>query len=186
MSVTKDIDDLASEILEFWFSERVSKLWFERSLELDQQITMRFGETYEFAANGEFDDWSSDARSALALVILLDQFPRNMFRGSRRAFESDAKARLVASAALDAGYDEGLSAQERQFLYLPLMHSEHLADQEKCVTLFTTPDLSESLPFALEHRDIIARFGRFPHRNVTLGRENSVEETEFLKIHKGF
>ncbi|MCY1012744.1 DUF924 domain-containing protein [Nannocystis pusilla] len=117
----------------------------------------------------------------MALVILLDQFPRNMFRGTPEAFASDAKAREVANAALDAGHEHALTQEERLFLYLPLEHSEELADQERCVELMRALDETPMwLDYAVRHRDVIARFGRFPHRNAVLGRESTAEECEFL------
>ncbi|WP_338089144.1 DUF924 family protein [Nannocystis pusilla] len=133
------------------------------------------------AASGALDGWGAAPRGALALVILLDQFPRNMFRGTPEAFASDAKAREVANAALDAGHEHALTQEERLFLYLPLEHSEELADQERCVELMRALDETPMwLDYAVRHRDVIARFGRFPHRNAVLGRESTAEECEFL------
>jgi uncharacterized protein (DUF924 family) len=168
-------------VLEFWFSPRIRPKWFVRSDELDREIRDTFGELHARAASGALDGWAASPRGALALVILLDQFPRNMFRGTPEAFATDAKAREVAHAALDAGHDHDLTQEERVFLYLPLEHSEDLADQERCVELMRALDDSPIWhDYAVRHRDVIARFGRFPHRNAILGRESTAEECEFL------
>jgi uncharacterized protein (DUF924 family) len=168
-------------VLDFWFSPRVRPKWFVRSDELDREIRGTFGELHARAASGALDGWGATSRGALALVILLDQFPRNMFRGTPEAFASDAKAREVANAALDAGHEHDLTQEERLFLYLPLEHSEDLADQERCVELMRALDETPMwLDYAVRHRDVIARFGRFPHRNAVLGRESTAEECEFL------
>lgn len=178
--------DPVRQILDFWFSENVEAHWFDPDAGIDRQITERFGGLHDRARAGGLDDWKKQAESALALVILLDQFPRNMFRGSPRAFESDAKAREVSRAALESGFDRLQPPRERAFFYLPLMHSENLPDQDECVRLYRELQYEDHLDFAIEHRDIIARFGRFPHRNKVLGRQSSAEELEFLKSHKGF
>ncbi|MBZ5714686.1 DUF924 family protein [Nannocystis pusilla] len=168
-------------VLEFWFSPRVRPKWFVRSDELDHEIRETFGELHARAAAGALDGWAASPRGALALVILLDQFPRNMFRGTAEAFASDAKAREIAKLALEAGLDHDLSQEERLFLYLPLEHSEDLADQERCVELMRALDETPLWhDYAVRHRDIIARFGRFPHRNAILGRDSTAEECEFL------
>ncbi|HEY8374880.1 MAG TPA: DUF924 family protein [Nannocystis sp.] len=169
------------DVLGFWFSPRVRPQWFVRSDAFDREICERFHEVYVDAAAGALDDWAKTPRGALALVILLDQFPRNMFRGTPAAFGSDAKAREIARAAVDAGLDDSLSQEERLFLYLPFEHSEDLADQERAVALIGA--LTENATwrdYAIRHRDIIARFGRFPHRNAILGRPSTAEEAEFL------
>lgn len=169
------------DVLEFWFSPRVRPKWFVRSDELDQEIRENFSELHARAASGALEGWAATPRGALALVILLDQFPRNMFRGTAEAFASDPQARAVATAAIDAGLDHDLSQEERLFLYLPLEHSEDLADQERCVELMRKLDEEPMwLDYAVRHRDIIARFGRFPHRNSILGRDSTDEESEFL------
>lgn len=177
---------MQQDILNFWFSEPVEAHWFVRSDDLDAQIKQRFSGIYEQAVAGDLSDWKDDANSALALTILLDQFPRNLFRGSPKAFASDAQARDVAKLALDKTYDQAVDAKARQFFYLPLMHSEEIEDQERCVKLYEVLGNDFSLGFAREHRDIVKQFGRFPHRNAVLGRENTQQETEFLKTHIGF
>jgi uncharacterized protein (DUF924 family) len=176
----------ARQILDFWFSEKVEPDWFRVNPALDQQIKQRFGDLYELARAGELSAWLESGETALALVILLDQFPRNMFRGTPRAFESDEQARGVSRVAIDRHFDRQRSAKESSFFYLPLMHSEDLLDQVECVRLYRRAKDEENLKYAIEHHDIIARFGRFPHRNRVLGRRNSDEEEEFLKTHEGF
>ncbi|WP_439271812.1 DUF924 family protein [Pseudochrobactrum sp. HB0163] len=174
------------EILDFWFLPATEAHWFVRSDDLDAQIKQRFYSVYEQAAAGELDQWREEARNALALTIILDQFPRNMFRGTPNAFATDAKAREIANYALDHAYDHRVNVKERAFFYLPLMHSENLPDQQRCVQLYEALGDDYALGFAREHRDIVQRFGRFPHRNAILGRENTAQEAEFLKTHKGF
>lgn len=174
------------EILEFWFSEPTEAHWFIRSDDLDAQIKQRFNVIYEQAIAGELSGWKDDAKNTLALVIVLDQFPRNMFRGSPKAFASDPQACALSKFALDKAYDQVMDVKARQFFYLPFMHSEVVQDQERCVLLYEALGNDFSLGFAREHRDIVREFGRFPHRNAVLGRENTPEETEFLKVHKGF
>ena len=128
---------------------------------------------------GELDSWAGDADGALALLILLDQFPRNAFRGTARMFESDAKARRIARGAIEAGFDQGVEHDLRNFFYLPFAHSENLADQDRCVELARELG-GEELRYAIIHRDIIEKFGRFPHRNEALGRATTPEERKFL------
>lgn len=126
-------------------------------------------------------DWEKAPYSALALVIVLDQFPLNMFRHSPRAFSTEAEARRIAKAAVSQGFDRELTEEQKQFLYMPFMHSENREDQQRSVELFTAAGLKDALPYAIGHKEIVDRFGRFPHRNRTLGRESTPEEIEFLK-----
>ena len=177
----------ARKVLDFWFSDRVEPHWYDPDPQLDAEIVETFGDLYGYAYEGELADWIETAESALALVILLDQFPRNMFRGSSRAFYTDGQARDVSRVALENSFDQQRSPKERTFFYLPLMHSEDLLDQTKCVQLYRKLKVDqEGLDSAIEHCDIIARFGRFPHRNRVLGRDCTEEELEFLGEHKGF
>lgn len=176
----------ARGILDFWFSQEVERDWFHINPVIDQQIRARFGDLYERARAGELSAWLQGSETALALVILFDQFPRNMFRGTPRAFESDELARSASRTAIDRHFDQQRSIKERSFFYLPLEHSEDLLDQIECVQLYRRMKDEENLKYAIEHHDIIARFGRFPHRNKVLGRENSDEEEEFLRTHEGF
>lgn len=173
-------------VLEFWFAEDVRPKWYAKDAAFDRSIVERFGATYEAAHRGKLDDWIEEERGALALIIVLDQFPRNMFRGSPRSFESNEIALAHARTALVRGYGQGMTPAERQFFYLPFMHSEALADQEMSVALYRAMGEAESLKYAILHRDIVARFGRFPHRNAVLGRSTTDDEAEFLKTHSGF
>lgn len=179
-------DTEPDEVVDFWFSERLRPLWFARDEALDREIAERFGPAVEAARAGALDAWRGSARGALALVILLDQFPRNLHRGSARAFASDARAREVAGAAIDAGLDRGLSTEERQFLYMPFMHAEVIDAQQRSMRLFTELGDENTLDYARRHHDVIARFGRFPHRNAVLGRETTADEAAFLEEHGGF
>ncbi|ODT57851.1 MULTISPECIES: DUF924 family protein [Paracoccus] len=174
------------EMLEFWFSDQMRPYWFAKSDDIDKDIAARFSDTYEEAHAGRLDAWMDAPDSALALVIALDQFPRNIHRGGPRSFESNDLALRHARTALDQGHDLGQPAERRQFFYLPFMHSEDLADQDRSVALYEQLGNDHSLHFAREHRDIVARFGRFPHRNAILGRDSTPEESEFLKTHSGF
>lgn len=170
------------DVLDFWFKEISSESWFKTEPALDAIVRERFEETWRAARMGTLQNWANSKDGALAYVILLDQFPRNMFRGSADAYATDGLAREAARHAIARGFDLELPASARSFLYLPLMHSEHLADQEDCVRL-TLERLGEahfSYPFAVRHHDAIARFGRFPARNSALGRQSSREEIEFL------
>ena len=174
------------EVLDFWFKETPKELWFEKNTAFDKKVTEKFAKTYDHAVAGELDEWKDAAKSCLALIIVLDQFPRNMFRDSPKAFAHDALARDATKHALEEGYEELLKGAEKSFLIMPLMHSEYLNDQEMCLQLFSSWGYKTNVQFAKEHRDIIKRFGRFPHRNKVLGRKNTPEEEEFLKTHKGF
>ncbi len=166
-------------IVDFW-RDLGSERWFARDDELDATIAQRFGDVYERAAAGELDGWADEPNGALALVLILDQFPRNMFRGTPRAFETDAKALQLAKAALARGDHYHVGEDVNQFFALPLMHSENLEDQEACVRWMGEIG-EENVPYAEEHRDIVARFGRFPHRNTILGRATTSEEQAFLE-----
>ena len=177
----------AAKVLDFWFNETDRQNWFERSDAFDQVICDRFAEAVETARGGGFADWHDTAQGCLAVIILIDQLSRNIYRESPLAWSADDVALSCTRQALVRKYDTGLGLDERKFLYMPLMHSEVLADQEQCVELFRTlaaegaEDGDLSLEFAIRHRDIIARFGRFPHRNETLGRERAPEEIKFLE-----
>ncbi len=180
------------EVLAFWFGTpdspelgRPRKCWFEKSALFDAEIRSRFLGLYERAAAGELEAWRRSPLSALALAIVLDQFPRNMFRGEARAFASDALASRVARGIVGSGFDAVLRPVERWFAYLPFEHAEDLAAQRRSLALFDglaqDGDSAGTLDYALRHYEIIARFGRFPHRNAILGRESTPEEIEFLK-----
>ena len=165
-------------MLAFW-RDAGPKKWFRKDAAFDSEFRERFLAAHEAAARGELDAWPPTADGTLALLILLDQFPRNAFRGSERMFATDAKALQLAQRAIAAGVDQTADAQLRNFFYLPLMHSEALADQQQAVAL-TEPLGAEAHRFAILHRDIIERFGRFPHRNAVLGRATTPAERAFL------
>lgn len=167
-----------ADVLGFWRHAGPER-WFRKDAAFDSEFRARFLGAHDAACRGELDDWAGDAEGALALVILLDQFPRNAFRGTSRMFESDAKAREVARGALRSGFDAQTEAQLRNFFYLPFMHSEQLADQDLALEL-TRKLGDEAARHARMHRDIIERFGRFPHRNALLGRATTPEEQRFL------
>jgi uncharacterized protein (DUF924 family) len=169
------------EVLDFWFDPSSQAHWFEPSATFDQAVVARFGDLHRRAASGDLGAWQSCAEGCVALCILLDQAPRQLFRGEARAFATDAKALAVAQRALAEDFDRQLPVEQRQFLYLPLMHSERLADQERCVALYEAEELRHNLHHAAEHADLIRRFGRFPHRNAGLGRASTAEEEAYLR-----
>jgi len=179
---------ITTKVLSFWFGEphkpgygEPRAFWFQSTPEIDQQIRDLFSNDYEDAKAGRLDAMLQKAEDCLALVIILDQFPRNMFRGTAQAFDTDAKALRIATLAISNGFDKELSLFQAKFLYLPFMHSEKLGDQNECVRLFEALGEPQGLDYARKHRDIIARFGRFPHRNAILGRISTPEEIKFLK-----
>ncbi|HRC73358.1 MAG TPA: DUF924 family protein [Candidatus Competibacter sp.] len=174
------------EIIAFWFAEPAQALWFNSTPEFDRTLRERFLPTYRAAASGQLTDWERTPAGALALTIVLDQFPLNMFRGQPESFATEAAARAVAERALALGFDRHLTPAERLFLYLPFMHGETPADQERSVQLFERLGLEDSARFAHHHRDLIVRFGRFPHRNAILGRDSTPEETAYLNSPEAF
>lgn len=174
------------EVLAFWFGELAPQDWFSVSPDTDAAIGQRFTGLHHALAAGLDAEAVDDARTALAAIIVLDQFPRNIHRGSMQAFATDDLALRIARRAVDRRLDDALEPQEKQFLYMPFMHSEVVADQERGVDLFRTLGNEDALKYAIEHRDIIARFGRFPHRNRALGRQSTPEEMAFLETHPGY
>lgn len=171
-----------TEIASFW-RETGAARWFAKDAALDAEIVRRFEPAHHAAARGELNSWTETPAGALALLLLLDQFPRNIWRGSAHAFATDPLARAIARNALDAGHDFATDADLRVFFYLPFEHSEALDDQHLCLTRCTALDAageSQWSNWAALHRDIIVRFGRFPHRNAALGRESTAEEHEYL------
>lgn len=166
-------------IVEFWWNAGPEK-WFAKDEAFDQTIRNRFLDIYEQAASGRLDEWMEEPTGALALVILLDQFPRNMFRGTPRVYETDERAKAIGVMALERGDHETVSEEINQFLAIPLMHSEKLEDQDACIAWMKRVGTKENVTYAEHHRDIIARFGRFPHRNAILGRESTEAEQAFL------
>ncbi|HET7888729.1 MAG TPA: DUF924 family protein [Bradyrhizobium sp.] len=167
------------DVLAFW-REAGPERWYTRDDAFDASLRERFLDLWQEAVAGRLSSWEDSDDGTLALVIVLDQFPRNMFRGTAQAFASDGRAREVAARALGRGVDQRVQPPMRQFLYLPFMHSEELADQIRCVILFQAGDDRENLRYAEEHADIIRRFGRFPHRNGALGRLTTPDEQAFL------
>jgi uncharacterized protein (DUF924 family) len=168
-----------ADVLAFWRAAGPDK-WFNKDAAFDAEIRARFLPTYEAAAAGRLAHWEATPEGALALLLALDQFPRNMFRASARTFAADPLARAVADRAIGRGFDARFPMPERMFFYLPFEHSEDLADQERCAELNRERGDADSLKWALRHADIIRRFGRFPHRNAVLGRATTPEEQAFL------
>ncbi len=176
----------AEQIIDFWFSPRVQKLWFNSTLDFDREIYDNYNNTYELAFSGKLHAWSDSGLGSLALIIILDQFPLNMFRNLPKSFESESQALQVAKDALKRKKDSELSKEQKAFLYLPFMHSENLQDQDRAVELFAAAGLVENLKFAKHHRDIVRKYGRFPHRNAILGRSSTPEEIEYLQSENAF
>ncbi len=190
----------ASDVLDFWFGDGLqldwpsqdhNELWFGGGPAQDEAIRQRFGPLVDEALNGGLIEWETEPRTRLALIVLLDQLSRNVHRGQRRAFDGDARAQRLTRRSIAEGMDTTLTPAGCVFLYMPLMHAEHLALQEECVARFqklvdSSPEglrdkLNSNLRFAVVHRDIVAQYGRFPYRNAVLGRESTPEEDEFLK-----
>jgi uncharacterized protein (DUF924 family) len=172
-------DVMPADILAFW-REAGRKRWYKRDDAFDAGVRVRFLDLWQRAAAGELSSWEVTDDGALALVIVLDQFPRNMFRGDVRTWSSDPLAREVADRAIGRGADQRIEAGLLEFLYMPFMHSELLADQLRCVELFRKAGNADNLGYAEDHADIVRRFGRFPHRNRVLGRTTTPEEQAFL------
>jgi uncharacterized protein (DUF924 family) len=175
------IDDTVTPaaILAFWRDAGADR-WYRRDDAFDAEVCLRFLGLWQRAAAGELASWEASDDGALALVIVLDQFPRNLFRGDARTYASDPLARDVAQRAVENGVDARVDPVLREFLYLPFMHSEHLADQLRCIELSRAAGHAENLKWAEHHADIIRRFGRFPHRNRLLGRATTPDEQAFL------
>jgi uncharacterized protein (DUF924 family) len=196
--MTEDIE----AVLDYWFGalddtgmpqQSRNRLWFRKDAATDRQIGERFGAQVERALAGELDHWADRDRGLVALVLLLDQLPRNLFRDSAKAFSGDPKALRLAQDCIACGHHQRLPAIHQVFLFMPLEHSEDLEDQEECVALFQELEtitglaaLSDFRRYAEAHREVIERFGRFPHRNTVLGRESSEEELDYLRQHGGF
>lgn len=180
------------DILDFWFGKpdseeygRPRQCWFEKNPAFDEEIRRRFLPLLEAAAAGQRDDWASRPESLLALIVLLDQFPRNLFRDTPRAFATDGMALALAQQAVAEGFDVRLRPLQKVFVYLPFEHSEEIAMQDRSVALFTAlagngEEFASYLDYAERHREVIRRFGRFPHRNAILGRASTPEEIEYL------
>ena len=168
-----------NDIVGFWRSAGPQK-WFKKVHAFDEAIRLKFEPVHMRAARGEYDAWAATADGALALLLLLDQFPRNLYRDTAHAFATDPKARAIARTAIEAGFDRQVDSPLRNFFYLPFEHSEDMADQDYGLALITEAGVADNLNWAVIHRDIIVKFGRFPHRNAALGRVTTPEEQEFL------
>lgn len=174
-----------ADVVGFWRDAGMEE-WFRGGDAFDAECRQRFLDAHHAAARRDFEHWMDDADGALALLILLDQIPRNVFRGSGHAFASDGLARQYATQALASGFDAASEPGLRMFFYLPFEHSEDMADQDRAVALFSALGNDNLLAYANAHRDVIARFGRFPHRNAALGRSNTPEEQVWLDAGGGF
>lgn len=174
--------DFQKNVLDFWFVETKPQQWFQADVEFDKAIIERFSNIYAMAVRGDLDEWKENADGALALCILLDQMPRNMFRGTAKAFETDKRVLIIAKYAISKSLDQELSVQKRSFLYLPFEHSEDLKVQNQSVELFEKikDDAPLAYDYAVRHFDVIEKYGRFPHRNKILERMNTPEEDEYL------
>jgi uncharacterized protein (DUF924 family) len=193
MSDERDTPTEAQAVLDHWFGTRghpehgaMREFWFKKSEQTDRDIAGRFGALIERALRGELAGWAAGPASALAQILLLDQFTRNAFRGTPRAFAGDARALAAATAMVGARHDEALLPVQRLFVYLPFEHAEGMAMQDESVRLVTrlvasAPELKDLTSYAERHRDVVRRFGRFPHRNEILGRQSTPEETAFLR-----
>ncbi len=184
---------LEQDVLDFWFGAEGStefgqfrEVWFQSTSEFDAEIDKRFGQAYEDAAAGRLDRLKSTGEGCLALIILLDQFPRNLFRGTAKAFATDTLALDISADAIAKGFDSGMNTFFRMFLYMPHQHSEDLQMQARGVELFTALNHEESSKSSKEHHEVIEKFGRFPHRNAILGRDSTPAEQDYLKDASGW
>lgn len=178
-------------VIDFWYAPRARALWFEKDKAFDDEIRQRFGAAVHAAQMGELDSWTATQMGTLALLILLDQMARNIYRGQAKAFLGDARALAIADAAIKRDLDKGLPFDQRRFFYLPFEHAEDMANQDRSIDLFTRlyeeapgtdrENAEVQLDYAHRHRDIIKRFGRYPHRNEALGRPSTDDEIAFLK-----
>jgi len=175
--------NLTNSILEFWFDEEVKTKWFIKDKNFDEEIKLKFLDDYQFVKTQSIEELtkSNKATHILARIIILDQFPRNIFRDKKEAFATDKKALELAKFIVKNDMDNHLTFDELKFIYMPFMHSENLEDQNKSVELFKKNADENSLDYAIQHQEIIKKFGRFPHRNKILGRNSSTEEIDFLK-----
>lgn len=173
-------------IIDYWFSEEISKAWFTSTPEIDTQMRGLFNDLWVQAKAGELDDWKASGEGCLALCIVLDQLPLNMFRDTAKSFSTEQQSVAITKYAIEKGLDQEVDKQHVSFLYMPLMHSENIDDQDLSVESFEKAELENNLRFAKHHRDLIIEFGRFPHRNEILGRESSEAEVEYLNSKRAF
>ncbi|MES9937608.1 MAG: DUF924 family protein [Sedimenticola sp.] len=175
-----------AEIIDFWFSDRIKKQWFSSTEALDHEIRDRFEALWQQAAAGELDSWTESAMGSVALVIVLDQLPLNMFRNQAISFSTEQKAVQTTLSAIHKDQQQELPVEQLSFLFMPLMHSEDIEMQNLSVTMYRAHGLEQNLKFAEHHRELVRRFGRFPHRNAILGRESTQEEVAYLKSPEAF
>ena len=173
-----------SDVIKYWFSEKSRQHWFSSTSGMDFEIKQRYEKLWTSAASGELNDWQDSPQGCLALIIVLDQFPLNMFRGKSKSFQTEEMAVEVALKAINNSYDEILNTEELLFLFMPLMHSENLEHQDIQVKLFEKYDFNDE--YSKHHRNIVKRFGRFPHRNDILGRKSTPDEVEYLLSDSAF
>ncbi len=169
------------EVLRFWFEELKPEQWFKQDEELDKAISDKFGAIHHQATLGELEDWRDSPRGRLAEILVIDQFSRNIYRNDAKSFAWDSMALCLSQEAIRRGCQEDLSSPKKAFLYMPFMHSESAQIHRQAVELYSEPGLEYNLEFEYKHKEIIDRFGRYPHRNAVLGRESTPEEIEFLK-----
>lgn len=185
-----DNQKLIDEIIDFWFAESMRSAWFNSTAEIDNLILNNYQELWLRASKGELDGWAETAEGALALIILLDQMPLNMFRGQAQSFATEAKAIEIAKMCINKELDKQLTLMQRGFVYMPLMHSENVNDQALSVEQYSKLNAEggseDSLRFAKHHQSIVEKYGRFPHRNKILGRESTLEELEYLASKQAF
>lgn len=179
-----------AELLDFWYADKMKQAWFASTPNIDNDIKQRYERLWQHAVDRELEDWKNTADGCLALIILLDQLPLNMFRGSIKSFSTEQQAVKVCYHAIEQGFDQDIIRETGlsrvSFLYMPLMHSEKLDDQNNAVKYFEAADLESNLRFAKHHREIVRQYGRFPHRNTILGRENTAKEATYLKSKEAF
>jgi len=178
------VDMNHTNVIKYWFSEKSRQHWFSSTPEIDNEIKQRYEQLWINAASGKLNDWQDSPQGCLALIIILDQFPLNMFRDEAKSFQTEELAVEVALKAIDNGYDEILNTEELLFLFMPLMHSENLEHQNMQVKLFEKYDFNDE--YSKHHRDIVKRFGRFPHRNEILGRMSTMVELDYLLSDNAF
>ena len=176
----------AKSIIEYWYSDRIKSQWFNSTKELDQEIKNNYEGIWKSTIRGEYDNWNENAEGCLALVIILDQFPLNMFRDDVKSFSTESMAVKVTKNAIKNNFDQVLKKEQLAFIYMPLMHSENIGDQNLSVSLFEKAGLVDNLRFAKHHRDIVLKFGRFPHRNKILNRQSSEDELDYLNSDNAF